>query len=61
MCRTYLSGVNQTPLVLGMEGSPREPMIWDRPKWPIWWPGCANPKKIYWLGPSYVEHRSMYS
>ena len=29
---TYLLGVAQTPPVLGMAGSPSEPMIWDRPK-----------------------------
>ena len=31
---TYLLGVAQTPPILGMAGSPSEPMIWDRPKSP---------------------------
>ena len=31
MCPTYLLGVDQTPLDLGMAGPPTEPMIWDGP------------------------------
>ena len=28
LCPSYLSDVHQTPLDLGIAGSPREPMIW---------------------------------
>ena len=57
---TYLLGIAQTPPVLGMAGSPSEPMIWDRPKSPTWRPRYAKPKRSYSLGPRYVGHRSMY-
>ena len=60
MCQTYLSGVAQTPPVLGMAGSPSEPMIWDRPKSPTWRPRYAKPMESYSLGSRYVGHRSMY-
>ena len=60
MRRTYVLGVAQTPPVLGMAGSPSEPMIWDRPKSPTWRLWYAKPKRSYSLGPRYVGHRSMY-
>ena len=57
---TYLLGVAQTPPVLGMAGSPSEPMIWDSPKSPTWRPRYAKPKRSYSPGPRYVGHRSIY-
>ena len=57
---TYLLGVAQTPPVLGMAGSPSEPMIWDRPKSPTWRPRDAKPKRSYSPGPRYVWHQSLY-
>ena len=57
---TYLLGVAQTPPVLGMAGSPSEPMIWDRPKSPTWRPRYAKPKRSYSPVPRYVGHRSLY-
>ena len=60
MLPTYLLGVAQTPPVLGMAGSPSEPMIWDRPKSPTWRPRYAKPKGSCSPSPRYVGHRSMY-
>ena len=60
MLPTYLLGVAQTPPVLGMAGSPSEPMIWDRPKLPTWGPRYAKPKGSYSPGPRYGGHRSVY-
>ena len=57
---TYLLGVAQTPPVLGMAGSPSEPMISDRPKSPTWRPRYAKPKGSCSPSPRYVGHRSMY-
>ena len=57
---TYLLGVAQTPPVLGMAGSPSEPMIWDRPKLPTWRSRYAKPEGSYSPGSRYVGHRSMY-
>ena len=57
---TYLLGVAQTPPVLGMAGSPSEPMIWDSPKSPTWRPRFAKLKRSFLPGPRYVGHRSMY-
>ena len=57
---TYLLGVARTPPVLGMAGSPSEPMIWDGPKSPTWRPRYAKPKESCSPGPRYVAHRSMY-
>ena len=57
---TYPLGVAQTPPVLGMAGSPSEPMIWDRPQLPTWRPWYAKPKGSCSQGPRYVGHRSMY-
>ena len=49
-----------TPPVLGMAGSPREPMIWDSPKSPTWRPRYAKPKRSYSPGPRYVVHQNLY-
>ena len=57
---TYLLGVAQTPPVLGMAGSPSEPMIWDSPKSPTWRPRYAKPERSYSPGSRYFGHRSMY-
>ena len=57
---TYLLGIAQTPPVLGMAGSPSEPMIWDCPKSPTWRPRYAKPKRSHSPGQRYVGHRSMY-
>ena len=57
---TYLLGVAQTPPVLGMAGSPSEPMIWDSPKSPTWRPRYVKPKGSCSPSPRYVGHRSMY-
>ena len=57
---TYLLGVAKTPPVLGMAGSPSDPMIWDRPKLPTWRPRYAKPKLSCSLGPRYVGLRSGY-
>ena len=53
-------GRRPTPPILGMAGSPSEPMIWDSPKSPTWRPRHAKPKRSYSPGPRYVGHRSMY-
>ena len=57
---TYLLGVAQAPPVLGMAGSPSEPMIWDRAKLPTWRSCYAKPKGSCSPGPRYFGHRSMY-
>ena len=57
---TYLLGVAQTTPVLGMAGSPSEPMILDRPKSPTWRRRYAKPKGSCSPGSRYVRHRSMY-
>ena len=57
---TYLLGVAQTPPVLGMAGSPSEPMILDCPELPTWRPRYAKPKRSFSPGPRYVGHQSMY-
>ena len=57
---TYLLGVAQTPPVLGMAGSPSEPVIWDCPKSPTWRPRHAKTKGSCSPGPRYVGHQSVY-
>ena len=47
--KSYVSNISfgrrPTPPVLGMAGSPSEPMIWDSPKSPTWRPRYAKPKR----------------
>ena len=57
---TYLLGIAQTPLVLGMAGSPSEPMIWDGPKSPTWRPRYAKRKGSCSPSPRYGGHQRMY-
>ena len=46
MCPTCLLGVDQTPLDLGMTGSPSEPMVCRCPTWLTTCPWCATPREV---------------
>ena len=49
--KSYASNISfgrrPTPPVLGVAGSPGEPMIWHSPKLPTWRPRYAKPKRSY--------------